>query len=82
MVRVVEFQVTGHMLTGAQVAARLGIEASSWRAMVARGSAPAADDPGDVSVSAFRRTPRWSDASIAAWLPSRRGRGRPRKGVA
>jgi len=73
-----EFEVRGVMLTGPQIAQRLGITPAGWRSMVRKGLAPRPDDPGDVSVSVQRRTPRWHDATIAAWLPTRPGSGRPR----
>lgn len=57
------------MLTGPQIAGRLGIAASTWRAYVARGQAPPADDPDDVDrhgqpIPKNRRQPRWKTSTI------------------
>ena len=56
-------------LTVAEVAERLGIEESTWRAYVARGQAPAAE-------SKIGPLPVWRTETIDAWLAERPGRGR------
>jgi hypothetical protein len=57
------------LLTGPQIAGRLGISASTWRAYVSRGQAPAPDDPGDTDrhgqpIPKKRRIPRWKTSTI------------------
>lgn len=68
------------LLTGPQVAGRLGISASTWRAYVARGQAPPPDDPDDVDrhgqpVPKNRRIPRWQQSTIDTYAarPKRPG---------
>lgn len=63
------------LLTVAQCADLIGVAPGSWRVMVSRGLAPAADDPGDPEVHPKRRNPRWSRASVEAWQAARPGRG-------
>jgi predicted DNA-binding transcriptional regulator AlpA len=66
------------LLTVAEVATRVGLSPSSWRAYVATGGAPAPDDPDD-DRPANRRQPRWRASTVDAWTKDRRPRGRPRK---
>ncbi len=54
------------LLTGPQVAARLGITPGTWRGYVARGQAPPPDDP-DTDRPASRRQPRWRTETIEAY---------------
>jgi hypothetical protein len=52
--------------TVAEIAERLGIEPSTWRAYVAREQAPKPDGRYD------RRTPWWHARTIQEWQASRR----------
>lgn len=63
------------LLTGAQAAQRLGLVPSTWRSYVARGYAPAPDDPGDLSASANRRNPRWRASSVDRFKANRLHQG-------
>lgn len=45
--------------------------AATWRAYVSRDQAPAPDDPGDLSMPARSRRPRWHRSTIARGLASR-----------
>lgn len=60
------------LLTGPEVAALLDIDPGTWRGYVHRGQAPKADEPGDESLSANRRTPRWRLSTIERWQAGRR----------
>ncbi|CAJ64208.1 hypothetical protein FRAAL5575 [Frankia alni ACN14a] len=64
------------LMTVLQVADHLRITPSSWRANVASGDAPAADDP-DTDRPANRRRPRWRRSTIEEWNRTRRRGGRP-----
>ena len=59
-------------LTAAEAAERSGVTPDSWREMVRLGRAPKPD-------GYLGRTPWWHPATIEAWLPTRRRRGRPRQ---
>ncbi len=59
------------LLTGKEVAARLGITPAGWRSTVSAGYAPAADDPGDMSVPVNRRSPRWRVSSVDKFVQER-----------
>nr|WP_051105545.1 hypothetical protein [Parafrankia discariae] len=63
------------LMTVTEVADHLRLTASSWRAYVADGSAPAPDDP-DSDRPANRRRPRWRRSTVDAWHARRRPRGR------
>jgi hypothetical protein len=60
------------LLTGPQIAVLIGVSPSTWRAYVARGQAPAPDDP-DTDRPPNRHTPRWLISTIDAWREARRG---------
>ncbi len=62
------------LLTGPQVAGRLGISPGTWRGYVSRGRAPAPDDP-DVGRPPNRRQPRWKTSTIDTWQTDRPGPG-------
>ncbi|KQC34894.1 hypothetical protein [Frankia sp. ACN1ag] len=64
------------LMTVLEVADHLRITPSSWRANVASGDAPAADDP-DTDRPANRRRPRWRRSTIDEWNRTRRRAGRP-----
>ncbi|WP_026311325.1 hypothetical protein [Parafrankia elaeagni] len=49
-----------------EVASRLCLTPSSWRAYVADGTAPPPDDP-DLDRPANRRRPRWRASTVDAW---------------
>jgi len=66
------------LLTVAEVATRVGLSPSSWRAYVATGGAPPPDDPDD-DRPANRRQPRWRTSTVDVWKANRRPPGRPRK---
>jgi predicted DNA-binding transcriptional regulator AlpA len=60
------------LLTTAQVTELLGLSnPSAWRSMVCQGGAPRADDPGDLSAHARRRSPRWSVSTLREWRAER-----------
>lgn len=60
------------MLTTAEVAEALGMsEPVRWRSLVSRKRAPVADDPGDLSVDARRRSPRWRVSTVRQWREER-----------
>lgn len=63
------------LMTVTEVADHLRLTASSWRAYVADGSAPAPDDP-DGDRPANRRRPRWRRSTVDTWNAQRRLRGR------
>jgi len=63
------------LLTGAEAAKRAGIAPPTWRGYVARGYAPAADDPDDER-PVSRRQPRWLTSTVDDFLANRRGQGR------
>jgi predicted DNA-binding transcriptional regulator AlpA len=63
------------LLSGPEVARLLGVQASSWRARVAEGRAPAPDDPGPLDVPANRRRPRWRLSTVREFKQSRPGQG-------
>lgn len=62
-----ELKPAGH-LTADEVAALLGIKASTWRSYVAREQAP--KPAGSVG-----RTPLWLRADVEGWAASRPGQG-------
>lgn len=64
------------MLTSAQAAMRADVTPGSWRAMVSDGTVPPADDPGDVSVPANRRSPKWKTSTVDRYVATRRVRRR------
>ncbi|MCL9795082.1 hypothetical protein [Frankia sp. AgKG'84/4] len=64
------------LLTVTEIADRLRLTASSWRASVADGSAPKPDDPDD-GKEPHRRRPRWRRSTVDAWNAQRRHRFRP-----
>ncbi|MCK9893103.1 hypothetical protein [Frankia sp. AgB32] len=64
------------LLTVTEVADRLRLTASSWRASVADGSAPKPDDPDD-GKEPHRRRPRWHRSTVDDWNAQRRRRNRP-----
>ncbi len=66
------------LLTVTEIADRLRLTASSWRACVADGSAPKPDDPDDVK-EPHRRRPRWRRSTVDAWNAQRRRRNRPQE---
>lgn len=62
-------------LTAEQCAELAGVGASTWRAYVSRGQAPA---PSGFDPESGARV--WDEAQVRAWLVERPGRpGRPRK---
>ncbi|SNQ47457.1 conserved hypothetical protein [Frankia canadensis] len=63
------------LLTVTQVADRIRLTASSWRARVEEGTAPPPDDPDDER-PADRRRPRWRRSTVDAWNAQRRARAR------
>lgn len=63
------------LLTGPEIAQRLGLSPATWRSFVYKGFAPKADDP-DEGRPVNRRSPRWRESTVAAWKASRPGRGR------
>jgi predicted DNA-binding transcriptional regulator AlpA len=62
------------LLTGPQVAARVGLAPATWRGYVSRGHAPAPDDPDD-DRPPNRRQPRWRQSTIDRWQAARPGPG-------
>jgi len=60
-------------LTNDQAATRAGIQASSWRSMVARGAAPAKDGQYN------KRTPWWWASTVDRWNSTRETRPSTRK---
>lgn len=58
------------LLTVAEVASLLGMQPGTWRALVARGQAPKADDPGVGPIN--RRMPRWRLSSVREYAQARR----------
>jgi predicted DNA-binding transcriptional regulator AlpA len=62
------------LLSGRQVAARVGVAPSSWRSLVSRGLAPVADVPDD-DRPAHSRFPRWRRSTVDRWAASRPGQG-------
>lgn len=64
------------LLTGPEAAERLGLTPATWRSYVAKGYAPAANDPGDVGQPANRRAPRWLTSVIDHFAANRIGRGK------
>lgn len=68
--------MSGEQLAAADVAARLGISAESWRSYVSTGYGPPPD-------GRLGRTPWWKPETVDAWNASRPGQGagggRPRK---
>jgi predicted DNA-binding transcriptional regulator AlpA len=60
------------LLTGPQVAGRLGIDSATWRGYVHRGYAPPPNDPGDTSLPVNRRTPKWRQSTVDQWQAARR----------
>lgn len=59
------------LLTASECARLLGVKPVSFRSMVSSGHIPKPDDPGDVQVSRYRRTPRWRAGTIAQYVASR-----------
>lgn len=66
--------VPDRLLTGPEVARLLGITPGAWRSLVAKGYAPAADDP-DAERAPQRRSPRWRLDTVAEFRRNRKGRG-------
>lgn len=64
------------LLTVAQCAARIGVKPVTWRGYVRDGYVPPADHPGDLEVSANRRSPKWRASTVDAYQANRPGRGR------
>lgn len=63
----------------AQAASHCGVQPGTWRDYVARGFAPAPDDPDD-GAPPQRRRPRWRPETVKTWHTGRPGHGgRPRK---
>lgn len=63
------------MLTSAQAAEVMGWSgAAVWRAEVAKGRAPVADEP-ELDRPASRRMPRWRRSTVVAFRDSRPGKG-------
>ncbi|CUU55340.1 hypothetical protein CcI49_10510 [Frankia sp. CcI49] len=62
------------LMTVIEVANHLRLTASSWRAEVADGTAPAPDEPDD-DKPVHRRRPRWRRSTVDAWNAQRRLRG-------
>lgn len=62
------------LLTGPQAAKLVGVAPGTWRAYVARGQAPAPDDP-DEETTPSRRNPRWKASTVEAFMAARRGQG-------
>lgn len=63
----------------AEAASHCRIQPGTWRDYVARGRAPAPDDP-DEGAPASRRRPRWKAETVRAWQASRPGKGgRPKR---
>ncbi len=60
--------------SAAQCAERAGLRPGTWRSYVARGLAPAADDP-DLDYPVNRRRPRWLVSTIERWEALRPGLG-------
>ena len=63
------------LLTGREVAQRLGIRPGTWRSLVSLGDAPRADDR-DEGRPVGMRLPRWRWSKVAAWHKARPGQGR------
>jgi len=63
------------LLTVTQVADRIRLTPSSWRARVDDGSAPPPDDP-DADRPLHRRRPRWRRSTVDAWNAERLARAR------
>ncbi len=62
------------LMPAAEVAALLGVSAATWRSYVARGYAPQPLDPGDESLSARGRRPRWSLRQVQQYCDGRQRR--------
>lgn len=58
-----------------EAAKMAGASAATWRGYVSRGQAPAPDEPGDLSMPARSRRPRWRRSTIARWMAERPGSG-------
>jgi len=74
-----EVRVTGEsaddpLLTRAQIGELLDMSPSAWSALVTQGIAPKADDPGDLSVSVYRRTPKWRLSTVEFYKLTHRPR--------
>lgn len=63
------------LLTGPQIAGRLGIQPGTWRGYVRRGLAPPADDP-DEGRPVNRRSPRWRTSTVDRFAANRAGQGK------
>lgn len=73
---VITVQGDDPLLTTAQCAERAGVKPNTWRTFVRDGYVPAADDPGDLEVSANRRSPKWRASTVERFMAARPGRGR------
>lgn len=62
------------LLTGPEVAERIGIGAATWRGYVSRGHAPQPDDPDD-GRPINRRRPRWLTSTVDHFALNRPGQG-------
>lgn len=67
--------LAGEWVDVAGAAELCGIQPSTWRTYVARGQAPAPDDP-DESAPPERRRPRWRRTTVEGWHAQRPGPGR------
>lgn len=65
------------LLSATEVATALGIARMTWNAYVARGQAPAPDEP-DAETPPNRRRPRWRQSTIAEYAAGRK-RSNPRR---
>jgi hypothetical protein len=59
--------------TGPKVAAFLGIRPNTWNAYVARGQAPAPDDP-DLETPVNRRRPLWKVSTVRTYVQNKKRR--------
>lgn len=63
------------LLSTTEIAARLGVQPVTWRALVSRGEAPAPDVP-ELDRPPGVRWPRWRLSTVEAWRKTRPGQGR------
>jgi hypothetical protein len=62
------------LLSGAEIAALLGVKPATWRSLVRQGYAPEPDDPGGDGPLKGRR-PRWRLSTVRRFKQSRKGAG-------
>lgn len=60
------------LMSTAEAAGLAGMRPDSWRSLVRSKRIPVADDPGDLSVSANRRNPRWRRSTVHRYMATRR----------